>query len=73
MNDRPQQHATYKGDARNVAEEGQVVGPNLLGEYLRAVTADYDPMAGTTRVGFAYVPKSALDAVDAITEQVGPR
>ena len=56
MNDTPkaQQYATYPADVRHMAERREVVGPNLLGEVLTAVTADYDEATGKTRVGFAY-------------------
>lgn len=36
---------------------GQVMGPNMFGEYLTAVTADYDPETNKTRVGFRYTRK----------------
>lgn len=51
---KPQQFATYNGDARHMAEERRMVGPNTLGEFLVAVTADYDEKTNKTRVGFAY-------------------
>lgn len=55
------------------ATNRQVVGPNTLGEYLVAVTADYDPWwgpTGRTRVGFAY--KYEVDRLAAATP-AGPR
>lgn len=48
----PARFATYPGDCTHIV--GEVKGPNNLGEAMRAVTADYDPAADTTRVGFAY-------------------
>lgn len=50
-------HAIYPGDVRHMV--GQVKGPNLLGEFLTAVTADYDPAAGKTRVGFTFARRWA--------------
>ncbi len=47
----PVYHLTYRADVRHIV--GEVKGPNLLDECLTAVTADYDPATGTTRVGFA--------------------
>jgi hypothetical protein len=54
MNDAPTpvRFANYSGDVTHVV--GEVMGPNLLGEMLTAVTADYDPETHTTRVGFVY-------------------
>jgi hypothetical protein len=48
----PVRFANYPGDNTHII--GEVKGPNTLGEALRAVTADYDPAADTTRVGFSY-------------------
>lgn len=48
----PVRWLTFTGDAREAI--GQTVGPTTLGERLTAVTADYDPEAETTRVGYAY-------------------
>ena len=45
-------HATYPGDVRDIV--GDLKGPNRFGEILVAVTADYDPEADRTRVGFDY-------------------
>lgn len=45
-------HLSYRGDRRSTV--GQIMGPNLLGEYLIAVDATYDPAANRTRVGFDY-------------------
>ena len=42
----------YKGDRRGAV--GQVMGPNLLSEYLTVVAADYDEAVGKTRLGLAY-------------------
>jgi len=49
----PARFANYPGDQTKQIV-GEVKGPNTLGEALRAVTADYDPAADQTRVGFAY-------------------
>lgn len=46
-------HATYPGDCRGIL--GEVMGPNLLREYLVAVETSYDSAADRTRVGFAYL------------------
>jgi len=51
--------ATYPGDVTHII--GEVKGPNLLGERLTAVTAEYDAETNKTRVGFTFakveVPK----------------
>lgn len=47
----PSCYLTYPGDVRRIV--GEVKGPNYLGEWMTAVTADHDPIAQTTRVGFA--------------------
>jgi hypothetical protein len=44
--------ATYPGDVTHIV--GEVKGPNLLGEWLTAVTADYDAATDKTRVGFTF-------------------
>ena len=44
--------ATYPGDVTHII--GEVKGPNLLGERLTAVTAEYDAETNKTRVGFTY-------------------
>lgn len=44
-------HLTYPGDVRHMV--GETKGQNALGEWLTAVSADYDPETGKTRVGFA--------------------
>ena len=46
-------HLNYRGDRTGAV--GQVMGPNLLGEVVVAVDADYDAAADRTRVGFAYI------------------
>lgn len=43
---------SYRGDVRHIV--GEVKGPNMLGEWLTAVEADYDPVREMTHVGFAY-------------------
>jgi len=48
----PTRFATYPGDVTHIV--GEVHGPNLLGERLTAITADYDPDTNKTRVGFTY-------------------
>jgi len=49
---KPLRFATYPGNALHIV--GEIKGPNTLGEYLTAVSANYQESAGTTRVGFAY-------------------
>ena len=49
---KPQRHLTYPGDVTHMV--GEVVGPNTLGEYFTAVTAEYDTQTDRTRVGFIY-------------------
>jgi hypothetical protein len=44
--------ATYRGDTTDVV--GQVVGPNLMGERMTAVSASYDAGTNRTRVGFDF-------------------
>lgn len=48
----PTRFATYPGDVTHIV--GELHGPNLLGERLTAITADYDPKADKTRVGFTF-------------------
>lgn len=48
----PVRWATYPGDVTHMI--GEVKGPNLLGEPLTAVTAEYDPATNKTRVGFTF-------------------
>lgn len=48
----PVRFANYGGDVTHIV--GEVKGPNMLGEMLTAVTADYDPETDRTRVGFVY-------------------
>lgn len=43
----------YRGD-RTREIVGKVMGPNLLGEYLTVVTAEYDEATNRTRLGLAY-------------------
>lgn len=50
----PVRFANYPGKVDPV---GQIMGPNLFGEHLTAVTAEYDEAAGKTRVGFRYTRK----------------
>lgn len=43
----------YRGDVRSMV--GQIVGPNLLGEYLTVVSCEYDEAADIkSRVGLAF-------------------
>jgi hypothetical protein len=48
----PVRFANYRGDVTHIV--GEVKGPNLLGETLTAVSAEYDSAADRTRVGFAF-------------------
>jgi hypothetical protein len=52
MSATPVRWLNYTADVREMV--GQVVGPNTLGEYMTAVTADYDEATGHTRVGFVF-------------------
>ena len=52
--------ANYPGDVTHVV--GEVKGPNLLGEVLTAVSAEYDSTADRTRVGFAFGVHKAVSA-----------
>lgn len=47
-----QRFLTYPGDVTHMV--GEVKGPNLLGEHLTAVSAEYDSATNKTRVGFVY-------------------
>ena len=55
---KPIRFATYPGNVASIV--GEVKGPNLLGEYLTAVTAEHDPETDKTRVGFAYATVADL-------------
>lgn len=44
--------ATYPGDVTHII--GEIKGPNLLGEPLTAVSAEYDAETDKTRVGFTF-------------------
>ncbi len=57
---KPVRFLTYPSDVRHIV--GEVKGPNAFGEYLTAVTADYDEATGKTRVGFAYTTKPEMEA-----------
>ena len=48
----PTRFASYPGNVSHII--GEVKGPNLLGEHLTAVTADYNAETNKTRVGFTY-------------------
>ena len=45
-------YLNYPNDVRHII--GEVKGPNAFGEYLTAVSAEYDEATNRTRVGFAY-------------------
>lgn len=47
-----QQWATYNGRMTHMV--GEVVGPNMLDEYLTCVEVTYNPQTNKTRAGFAY-------------------
>jgi len=53
----PTRFATSPGAVPRII--GEVKGPNTLGEPLTAVTAVYDPVRDTTRVGFTYAKVEA--------------
>ena len=55
--------ANYRGDRRTSI--GQVVGPNTMGEFFVAVEADFDEVAGRTKLTFDLVPLERKKAVDA--------
>lgn len=59
MSRHPFRFANYPGDVTHIV--GEVKGPNLFGEYLTAVTADYDQDSNTTRVGFAYTTTADME------------
>ena len=43
---------TYCGDVTSIV--GEIKGPTTMGEFVTAVSADFDSGSNTTRVGFAY-------------------
>lgn len=43
----------YSGD-RTAEAVGKVMGPNLLGEYLTVVSAEFDEATNKTRMGLSY-------------------
>jgi hypothetical protein len=49
----PVQWLNYRG--RVSIEPGSPMGPNLMGEYLWPVVAEYDPETDTTRVGLSFI------------------
>ena len=53
MSQNPQKFLTYKDIDVSQSAVGQTVGPNTLGEYWMAVTAEFD--GKDTRVGFRIV------------------
>lgn len=61
----PSTWLNYAGDHRGSV--GQVMGPNLLGEYLTVVFVAFDESAGSSRVGLAFgvyvVPVPLVGAV----------
>lgn len=59
---------TYPGDVTGIV--GEVKGPNLLGEFFRAVSADYDVETGKTRVKFEQLRTDSLLAAMADAESV---
>ena len=58
---RPTGFANYRGDHRQILDRGDTaMGPNLMGELLWPVTADYDPETNRTRVGFSLLPPGGV-------------
>lgn len=53
--------ATYPGD--KVEAIGQLMGPNLLGEYFRVFDAEHDQSANTTRLVFKILPPDEVKAL----------
>lgn len=51
---KPVRFATYNGDMTGILTEG-VKGPNVMGEPLYPVTAEYDAVSDKTRVGFSFI------------------
>lgn len=56
----PVKWATYKGNVLHMTARPRAVGPTTSGLYLYPVTAEYDAIADTTRVGFALVERRTL-------------
>lgn len=50
--------ANYSGDRREAV--GQVMGPNTMGEYFKAVSATFDEVANRTRLVFDLVPRKPV-------------
>ena len=50
---KPTSFLNYRGDLTESFDMGRAYGPNLLGEMLHPVTAEYDADADRTRIGFS--------------------
>lgn len=50
----------YNADVRHMV--GEVHGSNTLGEFMTAVSADYDEATGKTRVGWAFATVHDIEA-----------
>ncbi len=61
---KPSTYLTYPSDVTHMV--GEVKGPNRMGEYLTAVSVEYDERTGYSRVGFAYgVHRFTIEEADA--------
>lgn len=60
---KPSSFLNYTGDRRSILDNpGQRLGPNLLGEWLYPVTAEYDAEENRTRVGLSLVAPEAVSS-----------
>lgn len=50
--------ANYPGDRREAID--QVMGPNTMGEYFKAVSVNYDEATEQTRIVFDLVPRKPV-------------
>lgn len=59
--------ANYPGDVSGIVDRRELLGPNLLGEYFVAMSAEYDAETDKTRVEFRLIPASGMERLyDAI-------
>ncbi|DAZ90101.1 Uncharacterised protein [Mycobacteroides abscessus subsp. bolletii] len=66
MNEVPaRRHAVYDGDAREVANTPQLLGPCSRGIFWRPVSAAYDSENDNTTVVFAPVPRDEVMVIAA--------
>ena len=58
---KPTSFLNYKGDVRGILRDTNLrLGPNVLGEWLYPVTAEYDAETNRTRVGVSLIAPAAV-------------